>query len=54
MAWFVAMISMTVDANDASNCTFDIKLQKSDPNYTGSWMKQVSDEKQKSIYVYAY
>lgn len=45
MVWFVAMISMTIHANDASNCTLNAKLQKNDSSYASSWMSQVSNNK---------
>lgn len=41
LAWFMAMVSMTVHSNNDENCTLNQKLLKDDTDYPGAWIKQV-------------
>ncbi|KAI7895845.1 uncharacterized protein EV154DRAFT_400833, partial [Mucor mucedo] len=45
LAWFAAMISMTVHSNDDAFCKLNQKWIKSDANYPSAWMKQCNSAK---------
>jgi hypothetical protein len=45
LAWFVAMISMTVHSTHPKSCTLDSTLVKEDENYASSWGAQVRGKK---------
>jgi hypothetical protein len=42
LAWFAAMISMTVHSTDQSNCSLDQTILKNDTSYASAWVEQVN------------